>query len=170
MGGDNPQGAKKATFLALRVGYSYAAVMMTIFVFGAGPLVQVFARGLGPEDGELIQLAKSMLRLAALYTLADITQLVFAGALRGAGDTKAAMYISVSMHWVLAVASIVMIKIIEVPPMQMWIFFISFVMILGALIFLRFHSGHWQKIRVIEEEEVLAETHQPKVKTAAKWM
>lgn len=43
--------------------------------------------GLGNDTEELIRLAKTMLRLAAIYPLADITNLVFAGALRGAGDT-----------------------------------------------------------------------------------
>ena len=111
-----------------------------------------------------------MLRLASLYTLADITQLVFAGALRGAGDTKAAMYISVSMHWVLAIAAVIMIRVLEVPPLQMWIFFIGFVIILGAMIFWRFQSGHWRKIKVIEETEIISEIHQPEIKTEAKWM
>jgi len=170
MGGGNPEGARKAAFLALRVGYSYAAVMMVIFVFGAPFLVNIFSAGLSTDDTALIQLARSMLRLAALYTLADITQLVFSGALRGAGDTKVTMYISVSMHWVLAVASFVMIRIMEVPPLRMWIFFICFVIVLGFIIFLRFQTGHWQKIKVIEESDILSETHQPEIKTEAKWM
>ncbi len=170
MGGGNPEGARTATFLALRVGYSYASVMMIIFVFGAPLLVSVFSAGLSSEDVELIQLARSMLRLASLYTLADITQLVFAGALRGAGDTKAAMYISVSMHWVLAIAAVIMIRVLEVPPLQMWIFFIVFVIVLGAVIFWRFQTGHWKKISVIEETEIISEIHQPEIKTEAKWM
>ena len=170
MGGGNPEGARKATFLSLRVGYSYAAFMMLVFVFGAPYLVDVFSSGFGPEDTDLIMLARSMVRLAALYTLADITQLVFAGALRGAGDTKAAMYISVSMHWLLAVASIIMIRFLKVPPLQMWIFFIGFVIVLGIMIFLRFKSGRWKDINVIEETEILPEIHQPEIKTEAKWM
>ncbi len=170
MGGGNPEGAKRATYLALRVGYSYAAVMMVLFIFGAGSLVSVFTGGLGAEDRSLILLAKTMLRLAAIYTLADITQLVFSGALRGAGDTKVTMYISVSMHWVLAVASVVMIRYLQVPPLKMWIFFISFVVVLGVMIFLRFKSGKWQHIKLIEETDIIPEIHQPKVKTEAEWM
>ena len=170
MGGGNPEGARQATFLALRVGYSYAAVMMGVFVFGAGPLVALFAGGLGPEDGSLVLLAESMLRLAAIYTLADITQLVFSGALRGAGDTKVTMYISVSMHWFLGIASYILIRILGVGPLRMWVLFIAFVVVLGVLVFLRFHSGRWAEIRVIEEEDILPEVHQPEVKTEAKWM
>jgi MATE family multidrug resistance protein len=170
MGGGSPEGARRATYLALRVGYSYASIMMILFVFGAGSLVKVFTAGIGEEDQALVQLAKSMLRLAAIYTLADITQLVFAGALRGAGDTKVTMYISVGMHWVLALASVLMIRVFELSPLQMWGFFISFVVVLGVMIFLRFRSGKWEDIKLIEETEVISEIHPPKVVTDSDWM
>ncbi len=170
MGGGNPEGARQATYLAVRVGYSYAFIMMLLFVFGAGQLVRVFTGALTAEDTELIELAKAMIRLAAVYTLADITQLVFAGALRGAGDTRFVMYISVGMHWVLGIGAVILIRVVKVPPLQMWIFFIGFVVILGALIFLRFRSGRWEAIKVIDEEDLLPEIHQPEIKTEAKWM
>ncbi len=170
MGAGNPDGAKKATYLALRVGYSYALVMMMIFVFGAGALVRVFSGGLAAEDQALVELAKAMIRLAAVYTLADITQLIFAGALRGAGDTRYVMIISVTVHWFLAVGAWVLIRVVEAPPLRIWLFFIGFVIILGGVIFLRFRSGRWRDIKVIEEEDILSEIHRPEVKTEAEWM
>jgi MATE family multidrug resistance protein len=170
MGGGNPEGARQATLLALRVGYSYAAVMMLLFVFGAEALVALFAGGFGPEERELVELAEAMLRLAAIYTLADITQLVFSGALRGAGDTRFVMIISVIIHWLLAVGTWLLIRVIEAPPLSIWIFFIGFVIILGAAIYLRFRAGHWRELKVIEEEIIIHEVHQPEVKTEAEWM
>jgi MATE family multidrug resistance protein len=169
MGAGNPDGARKATYLALRVGYTYAFLMMLLFVFGAGLLVGVFSGGLGAEDAELVELAKAMLRLAAVYTLADITQLVFSGALRGAGDTRYVMYISVAVHWMLAVGAVILIRVVEAPPLRIWLFFIGFVIVLGAAIFGRFRSGKWESIKVIEDE-LIPEVHQPEVKTEAEWM
>jgi MATE family multidrug resistance protein len=170
MGGGNPEGARKATFLALRVGYSYASLMMVVFIAGAGPLVRVFAGALSAQDQELLNLAKAMLRLAAIYTLADITQLVFGGALRGAGDTRYVMYISVAMHWFMAIGAVVLIRVVEAPPLTVWLFFIGFVVLLGAAIFWRFQNGAWTRMKVIEEEQVISETHPPEVSTEAQWM
>jgi MATE family multidrug resistance protein len=170
MGAGKPDGAHRATMLALRVGYSYAAVMMALFVFGAPALVRLFAGGMGPGDQNLLALSEAMVRLAAIYTLADITQLVFSGALRGAGDTRAVMLISVIAHWIVAVAAVILIRVIGVPPLSMWVFFIGFVIVLGAAIFLRYRSGAWRKLSVIEESVIEAETHRPKVAVEAEWM
>jgi MATE family multidrug resistance protein len=170
MGAGSTDGARKATMLALRVGYSYAAVMMALFVFGAGPLVRVFGGGLEAGDAGVLELARAMLRLAAIYTLADITQLVFSGALRGAGDTRAVMLISTVAHWVLAVAAVLLIRVFSISPFAMWIFFIGFVVVLGFAIFWRFRAGHWTRIRMIEREQLREETHRPEVAVEAEWM
>lgn len=184
MGAGDPAGAQRATFLALRVGYVYASIMMTIFILGADPLVRVFAGGLEAGDEHLLVLARSMLRLAALYTLADITQLVFAGALRGAGDTRWLMIASVVLHWLMAISAFYLARVLTVPPLRLWILFISMVMALGLTIFARFATGKWKLIRVIEElppdlaveaiapdaAPIPAEAKQPEISTEAGWM
>jgi MATE family multidrug resistance protein len=150
IGAASPDGAHKAAMLALRVGYGYALVMMAIFVFGAPVLVRVFSGGFDAGDTELFALAEAMVRLAAIYTLADVTQLVFSGALRGAGDTRAVMIISVVMHWLAATGAVVLIRVVGAEPLSMWMFFIGFVMVLGVVILLRYRSGAWRKMSVIE--------------------
>ncbi len=151
MGAGNIEGARKAAFLALKTGYAYAFVMMLVFIVGAEVLVSFFSRGLSGNEAELTALAAGMVRLAAVYTAADVTQLVFGGALRGAGDTKFVMYISVILHWIMAMGALVLIKFIHASPMTVWIFFIGFVVCLGGAIFLRFNRGTWKRIKVIDE-------------------
>jgi len=151
MGAGNTEGAKKATWLALKTGYTYAFIMMVIFIFGADLLVSFFTKGLTANEAEMKNLAVWMVRLAAIYTLADVTQLVFGGALRGAGDTRFVMYISVLLHWIMAVGALVLIKFSHASPMTVWILFIGFVVTLGGAMFLRFHRGAWKSITVIDE-------------------
>ena len=170
MGAGDHEGARKSTMLALRVGYGYALIMMALFVFGAPVLVRVFAGGMSGEDAALLELSEAMLRLAAIYTLADITQLVFAGALRGAGDTRAVMLISVVMHWIMAAAVVVFVRVLELPPLAIWGFFIGFIIILGLSIFLRFQSGKWRRLSVIDDETIQTETHRPKVAVESEWI
>jgi len=149
MGADNPEGASKVAGLSIRVGMVYAFFMMMIFIFGAGWLVQVFSGGLTEADSAVVPLAKTMLRLASIYTLADVIQLVLAGTLRGAGDTKWVMYISVVLHWFMAIGAYFMIKVFVLDPISIWIGFISFIVLLGAAMFVRYKYGPWKKMRII---------------------
>ncbi|MBN2656680.1 MAG: MATE family efflux transporter [Spirochaetales bacterium] len=150
MGADNPEGALRVSHLAMKVGAVYGFSMVMLFVFLAGPLVGVFARGLSGADGAVVSLSKSMLRLASIYIMADVVQLVFSGTLRGAGDTKWVMYISVAMHWILALLAWIMIKVLVLHPLVVWLGFISFVVFLGLAMFIRYRLGFWKEMRIIQ--------------------
>jgi MATE family multidrug resistance protein len=144
-------GARRAASLGLRVAWSYAGIMAVLFVAGAPGLVRVFAHGFGAGDEAVLPLAQALLRLAALYTLADAAQIVFAGALRGAGDTKWVMIISGILHWVMAVGAFLLIRVLALPPVGVWIFFIGFVISLGVAMYLRFRHSGWERLHLVEE-------------------
>ncbi len=152
MGAGDSTGAHKTTILALKVAYIYAGTMVLLFVLATRPLVSLFASGFAEADPGVSDLAVVMLRLAAIYILADSTQLVFAGALRGAGDTAWVMWISVALHWVLAVSAYVLTRVLVVPPVSVWVFFICFVLTLGVSMYLRYRTGAWKLIQVIESD------------------
>ncbi|MBN1700051.1 MAG: MATE family efflux transporter [Spirochaetales bacterium] len=150
MGAGDIKGAEKATWLALRVAWVYAGSMMLLFVFGAPFLVRVFLpEAASAFQGNVVSLAEVMLRLAAFYTLADATQLVTSGALKGAGDTHWIMRATVTAHWIMAVISFFMIKVFSFQPVVIWIFFIFFVISLGCLLVVRFRGGTWKRIRLV---------------------
>jgi MATE family multidrug resistance protein len=150
IGAGDLRGARRTAFLGLRVAWSYAALMMVVFVVGAPALVRVFAHGFTAADADILPLAEFLLRLAALYTLADATQIVFSGALRGAGDTTWVMIISGVLNWLMAIAAFVLIRIVVLPPVSVWIVFIGFVVVLGVSMFLRHRFGGWERIRLME--------------------
>ncbi|MBN1409793.1 MAG: MATE family efflux transporter [Spirochaetales bacterium] len=156
MGARDIDGARKVTFLSAKVAFSYSGFMMLVFIIGAPLLVDLFiAPGMEGNHDQIKALAEIMLRLAAIYTLSDATQLVFGGALRGAGDTHWCMIISVTLHWIMATITIIMVKVLHVDAIGIWIFFIGFVLTMGIALFVRFQLGHWKKIKVISDEEIL---------------
>jgi MATE family multidrug resistance protein len=151
IGAGDAAGARRTAFLGLRVAWTYAGVMMVVFVVGAPALVRVFSRGFGAGDAAILPLAETLLRLAAVYTLADATQIVFAGALRGAGDTTWVMIISGILHWLMAVTAFVLIRVVALPPVAVWLVFIGFVVSMGVAMWLRHRFGGWERIRLVEE-------------------
>src|SRR5207248_7378215 len=105
MGAGKPDIAHRATMSGLRLAWFYGFFTLIAFSCFPGPLVSIFRPGHGGESfSEAYGMAVFMLRLASIYVLADATNLVFSGALRGAGDTFWAMTISVGLHWVLVAA------------------------------------------------------------------
>ncbi len=150
MGARDIAGARRVAHLGLRVAWSWAGIMVVVFVLGAPPLVQMFAQGFTAGDEQILPLARTLLRLAALYTLADATGVVFSGALRGAGDTKWVLIISGILHWVMATGAFVGIRILALPPVAVWFFFIAFVMSVATSMYIRHRKGAWERIRLVE--------------------
>jgi len=151
--------ARKATFTGLKTAWVYSFTMVLVFVFFARPLVGVFMPGIADGGDEIRPLAVILLRLASIYILADSAQIVFVGALRGAGDTRWVMAVSVALHWFFAAAALVLIKIVKVDPVIAWIGFIGFIVALGIIMFLRFRSGKWKLINMISKAQDLPEHH-----------
>jgi MATE family multidrug resistance protein len=150
IGAGDPDEAKESAYLVLRIGFIYSGVMMMLFLTATRPLVLLFSSGFADGSGELVSLAIVMLRLASLYTLADCMVLIFAGGLRGAGDTAWIMRYSVTAHWVLAGISFVLIRLVRVSPVIAWCAFIAMILILGISMFFRFRGGKWRNIKLIE--------------------
>lgn len=152
MGAGDHQGVRKAAMTALKVAWVYSSCMVLLFVLGTHYLVGVFLPGTEADGAGIRSMAAVMLRLAAFYILADSAQLVFAGALRGAGDTRWVMLISVGLHWVFSLAAIALIRVLRVGPEAVWVFFIVFVIGLGISMFARFRSAGWEKIDLIHRK------------------
>ncbi len=141
--------AAKSAYSGLAFVIVYAGVLGLLFVFMPLPLVALFARGEGDYEA-VIELAVPMLRLVAAYVFFDGVYLVFGGALRGAGDTRWAMWASMALHWLLATTGLVMVLWLKAPPLLTWAVFVFEVTLLGSVFYLRFRRGKWRTIEVIE--------------------
>jgi MATE family multidrug resistance protein len=150
LGAGDLKGARRTAWLGLRVGWGYAGIMVITFLTGAPLLTGFFSGGFTADDAAILPLANLLLRLAALYILADATQVVFSGALRGAGDTRWVMIVSGILHWTMAMGALVFIRILRLPPVTVWLFFICFVISLGVAMFLRHRGGKWMEIHLVE--------------------
>lgn len=154
MGAGQPEQAKKVAFLGLKLGYGYGGVMMLIFLTLAPQLVQVFIDPGAQADVDAVRtLAATMVRMAAIYTLADVTQIVFGGALRGAGDTRYVMVVSAVLHWIMALTAVVLISVVQVEPLVVWTMFIAFIIIMALTIYLRHRRGKWMFIEMVDHHE-----------------
>ncbi len=152
MGAGKPDVAERAALSGLKMGWIYSSLVLLLFVSLPQQMVGIFAPS---ESNELFlaaaPLAVDMLRLAALYVLADATIVVFSGTLRGAGDTLWAMGLSVAMHWLMVPIVFVFLKVLNFSPITVWLAFVVFFLISSGLFFLRFRHGYWKTLVVTRD-------------------
>ena len=151
MGAGKPDTAHRVTMSGLKLAAIYSVLGFTAFCLFPEPLVSVFRPDEGGEAfADVIPLAVFMVRLVAVYVFADAVALVFGSALRGAGDTFWTMVISVSGHWALALGAMVLIRVLKVSPRTAWGTIVVLVIGLGLAFYLRYRSGRWRTLRVVE--------------------
>ena len=99
VGAGNPLAAARAGWVAMAVSFALAVPPALLFWFWGGALVDLFLDGARPGNKATIELAVSLLAVAALFQFADATQVTALGALRGLKDTRGPMLIAIGGYW-----------------------------------------------------------------------
>jgi len=151
MGAGDPDTAHRATMAGFRLGLMYSAVILFLFLCFPGDLVRIFQPvSAGPVFPQVEPLAISMIRLAAIYVMVEAMFVVFIGALRGAGDTLWAMYISVTLHWVMAIVLFILLKGFGVSPVTGWAVVVFLFVVFSFIAFFRYRTEKWKLIKVVD--------------------
>lgn len=80
--------AVRSVVAALAIGWAYSLAWVVGYLWAPDAMLSLYSlEATSPASMQAIQLASGLLRFVALYVLLDATQLILAGALRGAGDT-----------------------------------------------------------------------------------
>lgn len=151
MGAQDPDVVKRVVVSGLKMGLIYSILMIALFALFPLQLVEVFKPPVA--DGIFSQaqpLAVRMVKLVAFYVSAQAFLMVFIGALRGAGDTLWAMWISVGIQWIILTVLTVMLKMTHAPVYHAWFALVAVFMGLAVLPYLRYRTGAWKRIRVID--------------------
>ncbi len=86
-----------------------------------------------------------------MYSLFDAMAVVFSSAIRGAGDTRFAMFLSVTLGALLLVLpTAMMVRSGSAGFITSWYSVVAFLFALGLGFFARFQQGRWKSMRVIE--------------------
>jgi MATE family multidrug resistance protein len=104
------------------------------------------------QNSAVRQLAIVLLRYVAAYNLFDATAMVFAGAIKGAGDTVFVFFVSLVLAALLAAFSFLAVEVWELDILGCWTLIALWVLSAAATYFWRFRAGQWRRMRVIEPE------------------
>ncbi len=94
VGRNDSAGVRRAGFAGLLAGTLMMSVSILLFAFAPGLCARVLT-----DKPDVIRNAVPLLRIAAIFQLADAAQVIMAGALRGAGDTTTTQHVNMIGHY-----------------------------------------------------------------------
>ncbi len=133
--------------------YGWASANLAAIVMGVTAIVFLFfpkvMAGLFTDEADVIELAGKCIRIGALEQIPMAYSMVLSGALKGAGDTKGPMYITIGSNWLYRLpASFLAIYILKLPVTYLW--YVTAIQYVIETIFFahRFKKGKWASIHI----------------------
>jgi MATE family multidrug resistance protein len=164
LGAGDPKRAERSGYLSFLWGCGLMIVMGLILFFWPGGFMRFFT-----TDSEVIELGLVPLRIIAVAQPCLAATMIFAGALRGAGDTQAPLWINNTSVWCVRVPLAMIFTqglTLFWPGLNAqglpswlrqglgwglwgaWVAMAIDLAIRGSLMWLRFRSGRWKNARV----------------------
>lgn len=126
VGAGDGDGTRRAAAAGLMIGASFMSATAVAFVFAPRLLASAYT-----SSEEVLALAMVFIPIAGFFQVFDGLQVVSAGALRGAGDTRAPMVVNVLGFWVIGLpTSLALAFLLGLGPEGLWW---GFVVGLGAV-------------------------------------
>lgn len=144
-----PARAARSVYAAIIIGLLYSGGWVTAYLVAPDWLMSLYELNQNGEASvQAIAIAKGLLKFVAIYVVLDATQLIVAGALRGAGDT---WFVLLSGLAASAVAlTIGFIWEPETGLLNWWWWMVTlWIWTLATLMLLRFLQGRWKRMRMV---------------------
>jgi len=158
IGRGQPEDGVVATNSALHICFCYMASIALIYLLFPEWLFTLFKPdySLGADYAPLVQMGRVLLLFVAAYSLFDTGNIIFAAAIKGAGDTRFVTWTIATMSIGLMVIPVyVSIKYFDGGLYLAWSFITAYVCLVSFIFWWRFKQGKWKSMRVIESPPVI---------------
>ena len=152
VGAKDGAAASRSTYSGLKLGWGYSLLMGIFFIFLPGMLTDIFKPDVAEASAEAIAIFESarpmsifMLRIATFYIFVEVLLVIYAGALRGAGDTLWVMFACAIMNWCVAGSLYLVAYVFGLPAHLAWIAVVAVYSTAPVLFWLRWKNGKWRR-------------------------
>jgi MATE family, multidrug efflux pump len=155
LGENRDELAARATNTTLKIAWLYMAFISLMYAFVPDLfLIGFFPDGLTTSAEQLAvrKLTAQLLLFVAAYNLLDATQMVYVGALKGAGDTQFLLRVSLVLATLLGTFSYLSVEVWQLSVYGCWTLIVCWCLISAITYFVRFRQGKWRSMRVIEPD------------------
>jgi MATE family multidrug resistance protein len=157
LGAEKPGLAQTAAYSGFHLTLAYMTAIALAYVLIPDIFVAPFAHNAESESFHVIyRYSVILLRFVAVYSIFDAMNIIFCSAIKGAGDTRYVMFVTVLLSvFILILPVYLIVEILELGLMFAWVLATAYVTLLGVIFYLRFLGGKWKSMRVIEPEVVV---------------
>ncbi len=151
LGGDRPDYAERTTYTGLKWMFGYMCCVAAIYLLLPHALVSIFQEEKNAEKlASVAAIVPKLLICVAIYSVADAINVTFAFALRGAGDTRFVTACTFALAWPIMVIPTYLVVKNGGSVYWAWAFATAHILAMSVCFWLRFRSGKWKTMRVIE--------------------
>lgn len=153
IGEGRPELAVRTTWIAFALTSVYISVFAVIYVFLPDMILAAYAAHSSTTDFDRIRaLVYTLLQFVAFYSVFDAMAIVFGSAVRGAGDTRFSLiFLAISAWSLMVLPTAIACYFFHASLTFCWVACSLHVMTMGVGFLLRFLTGHWKSMRVIED-------------------
>ncbi|KPJ59661.1 MAG: hypothetical protein AMJ42_01840 [Deltaproteobacteria bacterium DG_8] len=159
IGKEDISSAEKSTYSSLKIALIYMGSMALLFILFPEQLLSIFK---GKEEkmenfAVILAYGRRILILVALYSIFDAMNIIFSGALKGAGDTRFTMWAAVIVAWMFFVPPVyVIVEVLERGLLLAWGWAAVYIILIGTIFCWRFREGKWKEIDLLGRKERVA--------------
>jgi len=144
IGSGNRDLAKKSAYNAVKLGALYSGSIAAVCLLFPEPLIRLFN-----DDPTVLALGRRTMVFAVIFQIFDSIQMGSSGALRGAGDTKVPMQITIGGAWLLFLPLAYLFgSVLSGGVVWAWAGGACYAIFLGATMLLRLQRERWREIRI----------------------
>jgi MATE family multidrug resistance protein len=160
VGRGRPEDGVYSTTSALHITVIYMMLVAVVFVFTPRPLLFLFkaSHQTPVQYAEVMDIGVVLMRFVAVFCFFDALNLVYSGAMKGAGDTRYIMWTIAALSLGVMIGPVYLaVQVIGAGLYTAWTLATLYISALGVAFMLRYRQGKWKKMRVIEAQPVVAE-------------
>ena len=155
MGAGDPAEANRKVVASVHLIILYITMIVILYLMFPDELMKIFIPGgdISHDYEKVLSTGRNLLKIITVYVAFDALYMILSGALKGAGDTRFVMLSAGVLTILIMVAPIYSgIEFFGMGIYFSWTMVAFFVSSLFSITLLRYKSGKWKTMRVLEKD------------------
>ncbi|MGI6086523.1 MAG: MATE family efflux transporter [Kiritimatiellia bacterium] len=153
IGKGEPEEGVRFTRKAMHITMLYMGGMALWLVVFPHPILRLFlpADSAPAEAAEILSIGKTLLVFVAIYSILDTMNVIYSGALRGAGDVRFVTWaIAILSFGIMLLPAWIAVEWFGGGIYTVWVIVSFYICVLALVFRYRFRQGRWKSMHVIE--------------------